>query len=233
MLVPPVRRRCCGLRSRLRCTALLCRRCTRRPLGSCGFRVQYARRRNIVETCTRPERVRHVPKLFGSAWPPAAPQLCRRIARLSPRFCATRTPGWSKVPRAERVIARTSSFSTRIVSNRRARSVVLLFHPISPPVCLSRFELRDRQLGALSAVGTRLGAREASLLPVQPKPLTRCKVRRMQQFPGGQRCRHRHTAIDTNNAAIAGRGDRVGDVREGGMPAPGPISRDAIGLHTR
>src|SRR4030088_2038251 len=53
------------------------------------------------------------------------PQPLRLIARLSPRFWATRTPGCATVPRAERVIARTSRSSTLITSNRRARSVVV------------------------------------------------------------------------------------------------------------
>ena len=54
MLSPPVRRRCCVLRSRRRCTALRCRLCTRKPLGSCGFRARCARRQSIVATYTRP-----------------------------------------------------------------------------------------------------------------------------------------------------------------------------------
>ncbi len=53
------------------------------------------------------------------------PQPLRLIARLSPRFWATPVPGFSRVPRAERVIARTSSSSTLMTSNRRARSVVV------------------------------------------------------------------------------------------------------------
>ena len=51
------------------------------------------------------------------------PHPLRLMPRLSPRFCATRTPGCSIVPRAERVIARTSRASMRIVSKRRADEV--------------------------------------------------------------------------------------------------------------
>jgi len=54
VLSPPVRRRCCVQRSRRRCTALPCRLRTRKPLGSCGFRAQYARTRSIVATCMQP-----------------------------------------------------------------------------------------------------------------------------------------------------------------------------------
>jgi hypothetical protein len=62
---------------------------------------------------------------------PAPP--CCLIARLSPRFWATRKPGWSSVPRAELVIAHTSRSSTRIVSKRRARSVVVACEALLEP----------------------------------------------------------------------------------------------------
>ena len=52
------------------------------------------------------------------------PHPLRRMARLRPRFCATSSPGCSTVPRAVRVIARRSRASMRIVSKRRAMSVV-------------------------------------------------------------------------------------------------------------
>src|SRR5215208_1164459 len=52
------------------------------------------------------------------------PQPLRLISRLSPRFWATLTRGCSTVPRAERVIARTSRASTLIRSTCRAMSVV-------------------------------------------------------------------------------------------------------------
>lgn len=86
-----------------------------------------------------------------------------------------------------------------MVSNRRARSVVVFSNPISPSVCLPGFEFRDRQLGARSALGTSLGAREASLLPAQPHLLTGRQARCMEQFPGRQRRRDCDTPIDTNH----------------------------------
>ena len=52
------------------------------------------------------------------------PQPLWLISRLRPRFCATHRPGCFTVPRAVRVIARTSRASMRIVSKRRAMSVV-------------------------------------------------------------------------------------------------------------
>src|SRR5882757_3249648 len=107
-----------------------------------------------------------------------------------------------------------------------------LFDPIVSPVCFARFHFRDRELGAPSAVGARFGAREASLQAAQPDPLTRSKARSVQQLASRQRRRHRHTAVHTDHAGIPRARDRVGDVREGDMPAPGPIPSDAVGLHT-
>jgi len=52
------------------------------------------------------------------------PQALRLIPLFRPRLAATPAPGCSTVPRAERVIARTSRASIRITSKRRAISVV-------------------------------------------------------------------------------------------------------------
>jgi hypothetical protein len=48
------------------------------------------------------------------------------MPRFSPALCRTPRPGRWSVPLAERVIARTSRFSTQIRSNRRARSVLVV-----------------------------------------------------------------------------------------------------------
>jgi len=107
-----------------------------------------------------------------------------------------------------------------------------LFDPVAPSVGVARFEFRDRQLGASSPVGAALGACEALLEAAQPNPLTWCQARGVQQFPGGQCGRHRHTTIDTDHAAIPRTQDRFGNVRERNMPATGSITSDAIGLQT-
>jgi hypothetical protein len=108
-----------------------------------------------------------------------------------------------------------------------------LFHPVSAPVCFASSEFRDRQLGALSAVGTAIGPREALLQAAHPDLLTGFKARGMQQLTGRQCRRHRHTAIDADDAAISRPRYRIGDVREGDMPPTGPIPGDAIRLHAR
>ena len=125
MLSPPVRRRCCVRRSRRHCTAPRCRRRTGKPLGSCGFPARHARSESIVATYTLPGRIPAAPRALCCNRATSSPHPWRLISRLRPRFCATRVPGCSRVPRAERVIARTFKSSTRMVSKRRARSVVV------------------------------------------------------------------------------------------------------------
>jgi hypothetical protein len=44
----------------------------------------------------------------------------------------------------------------------------------------------------------------------------------VQQLPGREDHRYRHTAIDADHAAIPRCRDRVGDVGKGDMPAAGP-----------
>ena len=108
-----------------------------------------------------------------------------------------------------------------------------LLHPVASPVYLARFDSGDRQFGALSPVGATLGPRKPLLQPAQPDAFTGCQARGMQQLPGRQRHRHRHAAVDADYAAILRSGDRVRDVRERNVPAPGPIPRHAVRLHAR
>ena len=119
--------------------------------------------------------------------------------------------------------------SNRVELARQIRCRLL--DPVASPVRFARFDSRDRQLGAPSAVGAVLCARQPLLQPAQPDPLAGCEARSMQHFPSGQCRRNRHTAVDANHAAIPGPGNRVRDMREGDMPAPGPVSRNAVRLH--
>jgi hypothetical protein len=107
-----------------------------------------------------------------------------------------------------------------------------LLHPVSPPIGFARFDSGDSRLRPLATVGATLGSRKTSLQPAQSDPLARPKTRAVQQLASGQRRRHRHTAIDTDHAAIGRPCDRVGDMRERNMPASGPIPSDAVGLGT-
>ncbi len=152
---------------------------------------------------------------------------CRRCAVESP-FLRHSTPGCS-VPRASGHRPRVELLHSN-VSNRRARSVVLFSTQSRRRSASRAFSRAIASLVRCSAVGAALGAREASL---RRRSLVRSPGVRL----GACSSSPVDSAADTttprrhHHAAIEWRPDRVGDVREGDMPAPGPISRDAIGLH--
>ncbi len=121
----------------------------------------------------------------------SSPHPWRLISRLRLRFCATRLPGCSPVPRAERVIARTFKSSTLIVSNRRAKSVVV-FSTQSRRRPVSRaLNLLNRQFRSCTPF-------RAALTPA-PNAAAICEVflfhwheaRNVQQLPVRQRDRDR------------------------------------------
>ena len=56
------------------------------------------------------------------------PRPDRKISRFSPALARTLRPGSARVPRALRVMLATRRSSTRITSNRRARSVLAFSH---------------------------------------------------------------------------------------------------------
>ena len=105
-------------------------------------------------------------------------------------------------------------------------------HPVLTPIPLAGFQLRDRPFRLLAAVGTARAAGQPPLQHLQPFGLTRAKTGCMQQFAGRQRGRHGNTAVDADHAAVARTGDRIGDVREGDMPAASPIPGNPVGLDT-
>jgi hypothetical protein len=108
-----------------------------------------------------------------------------------------------------------------------------LFHPVSASVRFSRFEFRNCELSALSAIRAALGPREALLQPTQTNPLALSQVRHVEQLSGRQGRRNHHAAIDTDHAAVPGRWDRIGDVGKGDVPAAASITSNAVRLHPR
>ncbi len=107
-----------------------------------------------------------------------------------------------------------------------------LFDPVLASVGLARFELRNRQLRASSPMGAALGAGQPLLQRLEPPALTTTQAGGVQEFTGRQCRRHRNTTVNTDDTAIAGTADRVGDVSERNMPATGPITGDPVGPHT-
>ncbi len=151
---------------------------------------------------------------------------------VEPAFLGNSVPGCSAVPRAERVIARTSRASTLITSKRRARSVVVFStqslrrsRSRAFSLAIARFVFRGGWSPAWRGPVAAAAPSTASTHPGQ----TGC----VQQFAGGQRSRHGNAAVDAHHAAVARTGDRVGDVGERDMPAASPITGDPVGLDTR
>ena len=161
------------------------------------------------------------------------PHPLRRMARLRPRFWATRWPGCSTVPRCGAGHRpHVKGFDAdRVEASRDVGGG--LFDPVLAPVVLTRSQFRDRQFCASSPVGAALCTGQALLQRLQPLRLTRGETGGMQQFAGRQSRRHRNTTVDAHHASVARTGDGVRDVGERDMPAPGPVAGNAVGLHAR
>ena len=140
----------------------------------------------------------------------SSPQPWRFDPRLRPRFCATLVPGRSRLPRAERVIARTFKSSTRMVSNGRAKSVLVFSTQSRRRSGFPGPQPRNRQLRSRPPIRSASRPGQAPLQSPQPLDLTGTKARNAQQLPARQRNRYRHAAIHANHAAIPGPGTGSG-----------------------
>ena len=130
------------------------------------------------------------------------PHPWRLISRLRPRFCATLVPGHSRVPRAERVMARTFKSSTRMVSKRRANRWWSFppsygadrFRAPATALSLASFAPADSIRGALGPDEAAIGA---AAWPHQPLGQEPSAARRWtappiprHHDPHPQRCHH-------------------------------------------
>ena len=106
-----------------------------------------------------------------------------------------------------------------------------LFHPVTPAICFTSAQPRNRQLRSGPPVRSASRPGQTLLQPPQPLGFTGVKPRGVQQLPGGQRHRHRHPAINTNHAAVIGFRDRFRDGGKSDVPPPGQIQSDSVGLH--
>ncbi len=107
------------------------------------------------------------------------------------------------------------------------------FHPVASAICFASFKSGNRQLGAASTARAALGTRKALLQPAQPDPFTGCQARHVQQLPGGQCHRYHYPTVNADHTAIGWACDRLGNVRERNVPAPGAVKRDAVRLRMR
>ena len=119
--------------------------------------------------------------------------------------------------------------STLIRSNRRAR-LVLAFSAQSFRRSVSR--AFNRAMASRTRPRRFEPCRVRTSLRSNRRMRLRSRAVRpsdVQQLPGRQRRRHRHTPIDAHDLLVAWREDRVGDDCKGDMPAPGPVHAHPIG----
>jgi hypothetical protein len=157
------------------------------------------------------------------------PHPWRLISRLSPRFCATLVPGRSRVPRADRVIARTFKSSTLMVSKPRATSVVA-FSTQSRRRSVSRVRRRAMASLVRAPSGSALRSGQMPLQSTQSFGFAGTKARSMSQLPAGQGDRDRYATVYAYRAAVTGSWDGVGDESKCDVPAPRAIQGDSVGL---
>jgi hypothetical protein len=106
-----------------------------------------------------------------------------------------------------------------------------LFHPVTPAICFTSAQPRNRQPRSCPPVRTASRPGQTLLQPPQSLSFTSTKARNTQQLAGGQRHRHRHAAINTNHAAVIGSRDRFGYGGKSDVPAPRSIQSDSVRLH--
>ena len=123
MLSPHALPRCSWPRSHRRCRCTR-RSCTRTALGSDASSGPRSRTPSNAGSCTPLSPSRPAPEPSARVGSPTVPPWAR-MPRFRPAFCRTFRPGSATVPFAERVMPRTFRSSTRITSNRAARSVLV------------------------------------------------------------------------------------------------------------
>ena len=105
-----------------------------------------------------------------------------------------------------------------------------LLDPVLASIRLASFHPRDRPFRLRTTLGTRLATGQSLLQHPQSFRLTEGQPRCVQQLAGRQRSRYNNSAVNTDHAAIAWTGDRLGDVGERHMPSARLITGNPIGL---
>jgi hypothetical protein len=108
-----------------------------------------------------------------------------------------------------------------------------LLSPVFPPVCLAGLQPCDGQLDPRAAVRPAPGPGELALQAPHALAQSRGQAGSVQQFPSRQRGGDGHTSVNSCGLPVARRRDRMGNSREGDMPAPGPVHRHPVRLHAR
>src|ERR1019366_3381863 len=105
-----------------------------------------------------------------------------------------------------------------------------LLGPVFAPVAVFGFQPCDQGLDLVAAVGSAGGAGESALQPQEPAGFLQAQPARTGHLTCGQRHRDSDATINTDDAARAGCGHRVGDHGEPDMPTARPVARDAVRL---
>jgi hypothetical protein len=106
-----------------------------------------------------------------------------------------------------------------------------LFGPVAATICLAGAHPGNGQLGSCPSVRSASRPGQTLLQSAQSLGFTSTKARNTQQLAGGQRHRHRHAAVNANDAPVIGPWNRSGDGGKSDVPAPRSIQIDAVGLH--
>ena len=104
-------------------------------------------------------------------------------------------------------------------------------HPISAPVGVAGFQFGNGQFGPRPPIGAALRPAETLLQSTQALSFATAREWGAQQFPGGQRRRHHHSAIHPDHAAVGRSRDRFWNGSEPHVPPPRPIQRHPEGLN--
>jgi hypothetical protein len=108
-----------------------------------------------------------------------------------------------------------------------------LLYPVFPPVRLAGLEPGNGQPHPCAAIRSAPGSCELALQALHALAESNGQAWGVQQFPGRKGGGDGYAPINSYSFPVVWRRDRVGNSREGDMPAPRPVHRYSVGLHTR
>jgi len=101
------------------------------------------------------------------------------------------------------------------------------------PICLAGAQPGSSQPNLRAAFRAATGAGELPFKPPQPLSLRHGQAGHAQQFTGRQGRRHCNAAVDAHDLPVTWCPNRLGDGREGDVPASCPVLCHPVGLHSR
>src|ERR1035437_1063617 len=163
-----------------------------------------------------------LPGAFCSSRVTRSPQPDLRMPRLSPVFCATFLPGFSMVPRAERVMPLHVEVLDPDHIKPAGEVGGGLLGPVFAPAAIFGFQPCDQSLHLVAAVGPAGCAGESALQQHGPAGFLQAQPARTGHLTRGQRPRDSDTPVPPDDATGPRRRDRFGDHSQRDMPTPPP-----------